>query len=62
LSGEEYFKLLDCINHVFIRKANPRLSALLQNLVERKDNKWQKHNAMIDGPKKIKDIQNDIAY
>lgn len=44
-----------------MRKANPRLSALLQNLVERKDHKWQKHNAMAEGPKKIKEIQNEIA-
>jgi len=44
-----------------MRKSFPRLSALLQNLVERKENKWQKHNAMADGPKKMVDIQRDIA-
>lgn len=60
LSPDEYFKLLDIINADFIKKNFPRLSALLQNLVERRKNKWQKHLSMADGPKKLKDIQDDI--
>lgn len=60
LSPDEYFKLLDIINADFIKKNFPRLSALLQNLVERRKNKWQKHLSMADGPKKLKDIQEDI--
>lgn len=37
-----------------MRKTFPRLGALLQNLVERKNNKWQKHLSVAEGPKKLK--------
>jgi hypothetical protein len=32
----------------------------LQNLVERRGNKWQKHLSASEGPKKLKEIQEDI--
>lgn len=60
LGKEDYFDLLDSINKHFIKIKFPRLSALLQNLFERRKNKWQKHLSMADGPKKLKDIQDDI--
>ena len=59
-TGDEYFKLLEFINLSYIREHFPRLSALLQNLVERRNNKWQKHLSAADGPKKLKEIQEDI--
>lgn len=34
-----------------------RLTALLQNLEERRDNKWKKHNVEAEGPKKLKDLK-----
>lgn len=37
------------------------MSALLQNLVERRNNRWQKHLSVADGPKKLKEIQEDIG-
>jgi hypothetical protein len=59
-NGDEYFKLLHYINDQLIRQNFPRLSALLQNLVERRSNKWVKHLSTSDGPKKLKEIQEDI--
>lgn len=59
-SGDEYFDLLEFINSSFIKAKFPRLSALLQNLVERRRNKWERHLSSVDGPKKLKDIQDDI--
>lgn len=59
-NGDEYFKLLHFINDSLIRQNFPRLSALLQNLVERRANKWVKHLSTSDGPKKLKEIQEDI--
>jgi len=44
-----------------LKKVNKRLSALLLNLEERRENKWEKHLAEADGPKKLKDIKDDIA-
>jgi hypothetical protein len=29
-------------------------------LIERRQNKWEKHLSMADGPKKLKEIQEDI--
>lgn len=37
-----------------------RLHSLLKNLEDRRDNKWKKHNVEAEGPKKLKDIKNDI--
>ena len=48
------------INDSLIRQSFPRLSALLQNLVERRNNKWTKHLSSSEGPKKLKEIQEDI--
>lgn len=48
------------IDNSYMKKKFPRLSALLQNLIERRQNNWQKHLSMADGPKKLKDIQEDI--
>lgn len=59
-NGDEYFKLLAFINDTLIRQNFPRLSALLQNLVERRNNKWAKHLSSSEGPKKLKEIQEDI--
>ena len=59
-SGDEYFQLLSFIDQSYMKKAFPRLSALLQNLVERRSNRWQKHLSVAEGPKKLKDIQEDI--
>ncbi len=56
-NGDDYFRLLEEINDFFIKKKYPRLSALLQNLIERKNNKWQKHLSAAEGPKKLKEIQ-----
>lgn len=59
-NGDENFKLLESISAAFIRQNHPRLSALLQNLVERRKNKWEKHLSAADGPKRLKEIQEDI--
>ena len=59
LTGDEYFQLLKRIDSTFIKAKFPRLSALLQNLIERRENGWQKHLSAADGPKKLKDIQDD---
>lgn len=59
-NGDEYFKLLAFINDTLIRQNFPRLSALLQNLVERRNNKWAKHLSSSEGPKTLKEIQEDI--
>jgi hypothetical protein len=56
-TGDEYFRLLDFINATYIKDNFPRLSALLQNLVERRAHNWQKHLSVSDGPKKLKEIQ-----
>jgi hypothetical protein len=42
-----------------MKKNFPRLNALLKNLVERRKNNWVKHLSAADGPKKLKDIQDD---
>mgnify|MGYP000675202672 CR=1 FL=1 len=60
LTGDEYFALLNEVDKKYMKVNFPRLSALLQNLVERRDNKWQKHLSAADGPKKLKEIQDDI--
>jgi hypothetical protein len=60
LNGDEYFKLLAFINDTLIRQNFPRLSALLQNLVERRSNKWMKHLSTSEGPKKLKELHEDI--
>jgi len=59
-SGDDYFKLIGFVDDFYMKKNFPRLSALLQNLEERRDNKWQKHLSVADGPKKLKEIQEDI--
>ncbi len=53
LTGDEYFRLFDYINNKIILKTHPRLSALLQNLEERRKNKWEKHLSAAEGPKKL---------
>ena len=40
---------------VHLKAIHPRISALLQNLVERKEKGWKKHLPAADGPKKLKD-------
>ena len=52
--------MLKFINDSFIRQSFPRLSALLQNLVERRAKKWVKHLSSSEGPKTIKGIQEEI--
>ena len=49
------------LDHKVLSQKNTRLSALFKNLEERRDNNWQKHYAEADGPKKLKDIKDDIA-
>ena len=61
-TGDEYFELLSFINSAYMKKNFPRLGALLQNLIERRNNNWQKHLSMAEGPKKLKDIQEDIEH
>jgi hypothetical protein len=51
---------MQIVDQIYIRKKFPRLGALLQNLIERRQNKWEKHLSMADGPKKLKEIQEDI--
>lgn len=61
LSANDYFKLFELIDNKVLKKVNKRLSALLLNLEERRENKWEKHLSEADGPKKLKDIKDDIA-
>ncbi len=61
LKAEDYFRLFTVIDQRVLRKVNTRLSALLLNLTERRNNNWQKHHSESDGPKKLKDIKEDIA-
>ena len=61
LRAEDYFRLFAIIDERILRKKNTRLSALLLNLTERRENNWQKHHAESEGPKKLKDIKEDIA-
>lgn len=58
-SANEYFDLLDFINKSFLKAKFPRLSALLQNLFERRSHKWQKHLSVAEGPKKLKDLEKE---
>ena len=51
---------MDFINTEFISQKHKRLAALLQNLEERRDNGWHKHLSMAEGPKTMKQIQQDI--
>lgn len=57
--GEEYFKLFALVDTVHLKSVNPRISALLQNLVERKNKNWKKHLSSADGPKKLKDFKDE---
>ena len=61
LKADEYFQLFKIIDQRILRKNNTRLNALLLNLTERRANSWHKHHAESDGPKKLKDIKEDIA-
>jgi hypothetical protein len=61
LKADDYFRLFALIDQRVLRKVNTRLSALLLNLNERRNNKWLKHHSETDGPKKLKDIKEDIA-
>ena len=47
------------IDRCILSKKKGRISALLKNLEERRDNKWKKHLVEADGPKKLKDIKHD---
>jgi hypothetical protein len=53
--------LFAIIDNRILRKVNTRLSALLLNLTERRTNNWHKHHAESEGPKKLKEIKEDIA-
>ena len=59
LKADEYFKIFIIIDKNILSKKKGRISALLQNLEERRDNKWKKHHVEAEGPKKLKDIKND---
>jgi len=61
LKADDYFKIFYIIDQKVLRSKNTRLSALLLNLTERRANKWQKHHSEADGPKKLKEIKEDIA-
>lgn len=61
LKADDYFKLFNLIDKRVLFNTNSRLSALLLNLTERRANNWQKHHSEADGPKKLKDIKEDIA-
>jgi len=61
LSADHYFKILILLDNQILSQKSSRLSALFKNLEERRDNNWQKHHAEADGPKKLKDIKDDIA-
>ena len=54
LRADDYFELFKIIDNRVLRKVNTRLSALLLNLTERRNNNWQKHHAESEGPKKLK--------
>ena len=53
LSQEDYFELLRYIDKIFIKENFSRLSALLQNLIERRENGWYKHLSTNEGPLKL---------
>lgn len=59
MNKDEYFELLEFMDRIFIKSKFPRLGALLQNLIERRDHGWQKHLSAAEGPKKLEDIQKD---
>jgi hypothetical protein len=40
-------------------KDGSRISALLQNLEERRIGGWKKHNVEAEGPKKLKDLNKE---
>ena len=61
LRAEDYFNLFAIIDERILKKKNSRLSALLLNLTERRSNNWQKHHTESEGPKKLKEIKEDIA-
>lgn len=56
MNANEYFKIFDIINQTVLPKIKDgrRISALLQNLEERRANNWKKHNVEAEGPKKLK--------
>lgn len=61
ISANEYFVLFNTIKKYALVKSKDagRLGALLQNLEERRTNKWKKHNVESEGPKKLKDLKYD---
>lgn len=59
LKANEYFKLFIIVDQNILSKKKGRISALLKNLEERRDNKWKKHHVEAEGPKKLKDIRAD---
>lgn len=59
LKADDFFKIFIIIDKFILSKKKGRLSALLKNLEERRDNKWKKHHVEAEGPKKLKDIKAD---
>jgi hypothetical protein len=57
LTINEYFSIFNIISKLVLTKTKDgkRLCALLQNLEERRENKWKKHNVE-SAPTKLKDI------
>jgi hypothetical protein len=65
LNTNEYFEIFEIINKLILAKTTDgrRLSALLQNLEERRGNQWKKHNVESGPPPKqnVKEDQSKIV-
>lgn len=45
MKAGDYFKIFEIIDLKVLRKQSTRLSALLLNLTERRNNNWHKHHS-----------------
>jgi hypothetical protein len=60
LSCDDFFALFKLLNDEILSKYYTRISALLQNLEERRENGWKQHLTTETGPKKLDEVRREI--